>query len=907
MSIHWACSSTNCSPASTPVDRQREPGIDIVELLRRIREDDPPRPSTRAGSAASWPEIALKRDCVPAKLFSTINGELDWIAMQALEKDRRRRYESPTALAQDIQNFLDDRPVSACPPSRMYLVRKWVRRNTILFTATCAVLAAILIGAAGVLYQWRDAVAARADALTKEGLAEASAEAERKSAYAATLASALAAREHHDFGQARRLLDGLAPGLRGFEWRMLRRLCDGDELRTIRFGEGRGAQPESLAWLPGREAYAVLTADARLHVHSAMGAEIEPPRLIPPPTEEQQHAQLIHHGLTYAPNGRRLAYAYGNILRVLDAETLAVLFEDASAMPQFGWLDDDRLLFGWNGTVVRAVRPGAWILNLRDGSRTPLPPELSAPLAVSPNRKFVAISALWENRSVRVYRTDELLSGQPIQTYSPGVDGDSINLMAIDSNGAYLACAAGGIFNPNLYLLVVNVSTGKYIFRQFFHSPVNSLAMHPSEPILAAAGEDASVRLFRFTQTVPPNGNSYDDGIVPAIREPVDANGPHDPPLDMLTRSAQEGRTLFLLGHEDRIFNVAFAPDGKSLATISADGTLRQWGLGALSTAHRIEFVSTDFFRAHPAASPDGRRVLYTNLQGATSLWELNGPGAQLPDNQLPVAVLSDGTFATLDRQTGQFVLWALDPAELGSANRARELWRIPGVEFIGEFKQIRKGVLSRDERFIVGAIPGQRFVVDLEKRTVVSTDDLVQQLGKHGVACHDVSPDGKWIAATGFGRQTAIYSVANIGTAVQKLGGERDFDTAVAFDPSGQKLYTGDQDGTVRVWDTGTWQELRELRWPAHSGAVTALAVSNDGKLIATSGDSTLKLWRAEPSAAAPNHELLSARVKYFSCNWIQIARETSVPQTGKDLALLFSAPFGTLDIWDADAESGK
>ena len=95
-----------------------------------IREEEPPKPSTRlSDSARRWPSIAAQRHTEPAKLTKLVRGELDWIVMKALEKDRNRRYETANGFAADVQRYLADEPVQACPPSAGYRFRKFARRN----------------------------------------------------------------------------------------------------------------------------------------------------------------------------------------------------------------------------------------------------------------------------------------------------------------------------------------------------------------------------------------------------------------------------------------------------------------------------------------------------------------------------------------------------------------------------------------------------------------------------------------------------------------------------------------------------------------------------------------------------------------------------------------------------------
>jgi serine/threonine protein kinase len=126
---------------TTPFDKERFKEAGYDEMRRIIREEEPPRPSTRLstlGQAAST--ASARRQTDPRRLSQALRGELDWIVMKCLEKDRSRRYESANGLAQDIERYLRDEPVQACPPSGWYRFSKLARRHKrALATATCVV------------------------------------------------------------------------------------------------------------------------------------------------------------------------------------------------------------------------------------------------------------------------------------------------------------------------------------------------------------------------------------------------------------------------------------------------------------------------------------------------------------------------------------------------------------------------------------------------------------------------------------------------------------------------------------------------------------------------------------------------------------------------------------------------
>jgi serine/threonine protein kinase len=167
---------------TTPLDRETLRRAALAEVLRRVREEEPPKPSTRlSGTNDRLPSVAARRDTEPARLSRLVRGDLDWVVMKALEKDRSRRYETASAFARDVQRHLDGDPVEAGPPSRVYRLRKFIRKHR-AGLATAAAFALVLVTAT-VVSSWEAVRAsraerrARADAL-RATLAEAAARAE---------------------------------------------------------------------------------------------------------------------------------------------------------------------------------------------------------------------------------------------------------------------------------------------------------------------------------------------------------------------------------------------------------------------------------------------------------------------------------------------------------------------------------------------------------------------------------------------------------------------------------------------------------------------------------------------------------------------------------------------------------
>ena len=251
--------------ATTPFEKQRFATVAYDEIRRIIKEEEPPRPSTRLSTLGeTLTKVSALHKTEPAKLSAMVKGDLDWIVMKALEKDRKRRYETAIGLAADVRRFLAEEPVEARPPSAVYRFRKFARRHRVMLTTGAAIAAALLLGT--VVSTWqairaeharRLAVAARQEAVFAEQAAvvqrdeatarrteaEAARENLRRTLYAADMGLVQAAWEAERPREVTRLLGvqkAQNPDLLGFEWDYWMRQAQ-PAARTIRVPTYPGA------------------------------------------------------------------------------------------------------------------------------------------------------------------------------------------------------------------------------------------------------------------------------------------------------------------------------------------------------------------------------------------------------------------------------------------------------------------------------------------------------------------------------------------------------------------------------------------------------------------------------------------------------------------------------------------
>jgi WD40 repeat protein len=632
---------------TTPLERRRFKEAAWDEFKRLIREEEPPTPSTRLSSSDALPSIAARRHTEPAKLGKLVRGDLDWIVMRSLEKDRNRRYETADALAQDVGRFLHDEPVLAGPPSAVYRFRKFFRRNrarVITAAAFVVVLIAGVVGstAFGIQASLNEKVAnqARGDADTQAGiarknaadatenarLAEAEAERVRGLLHVANMGRAQDALRGRRVARARQLLDEMrpAPGetdLRGFEWHYL-----WNQLHTGRdVAEIHTAAPGSHNW---NVDCPVLSADGRW----AASARMAPPSGRPAAEDHGPPAQgafLFH-------------------LRVWDTATAKVIFARDPAQP-----NNRGVTTGHDITLCPSAGLAAWgsdrsvtvydvaanaekmvitldhPLGTRQGhTEGPVPPVL----AFDPTGTVLAALTLVEvpgkgpMRTVRTLRLEvrEVATGR--------------RLLEIPPTEAWVAWAAG--FSPDGKRLAVRyIRNGMAGPRAVDPKALQSriavwdvdgdkprFELPPSDDFLAtypftpdgrwlALIRGRSVVLYDAATGQP--GRVYSQAEQPVTTFAFSRDGQclavGEPSGTISIHAEQEGLLDVLYGHEAEVKDLAFRPDGR-LVSRARDGKVKEWAPGRFRTA--IAEEPPCFFGACDAARRyvlEVRRKMYGN------------------------------------------------------------------------------------------------------------------------------------------------------------------------------------------------------------------------------------------------------------------------------------------------------
>ncbi len=820
---------------STPLTRKRFKDAAYGEILRLIKEEEPPKPSTRlSDSGEALASIAGQRKTEPAKLARLVRGELDWIVMKCLDKDRNRRYETASAFAADVQRYLNDEPVQACPPSTWYRFRKFARRNKRgLLTAAVVVLAVVLTAAGSGVFIWR----------ANQDLHQ-SLDRERRNSYCQRIALAEREWSANNLSQMEALLEQCPSDLRGWEWHYLKRLrystlsplshksavlsvafspdgkllATGTQAGVVRIWQAKTGQ-ELQKWPAHQENATTVrfSPDGRYlatgswdktvkvwDVEKVLQGEVNEPLL------RQEHTMRVW-SVTFSPDGQRLASAGGREahekgeVKVWDMKT----GQEALTLSSFTW-------------AVRCVQFSP------DGRR----------LATA----SAGLVQLWDAQTGR----EQLTCRDP---------QGNLQEVVFSPDGRRLAAVGGNIdMHADREIKVWDAQTGQEVFSLRGHvGGLRSVAFSPDGRRLASGGLDQTVKLWDAAtgQEVLTLRGHLDNVFCVAFSADGHqlASGSGDNTLRIWDASPLEREPgpeyLTLRGHTGAVTDVAFHPtDGRSLVSAGTDGTVRVWDFWSgkeLGTLHGPPFTT----RQRVAYSPDGRRLaVVSGIQDATTrIWDTTSAketcsfrGHTAPD--LCVAFSPDGRHVASAGFDFVVRVWEATTGKEVQALKDHD-WPIVGVAFSPDGRHLASGSADSTVR-VWDWTTGQELPV-LEPRHAGRVADVA------------FSRDGKVLASASWDRAVKVWDTAT-WKLLHDLHDSTGAAQCVAFGRDRRRLAWGSTDSTVKVWD-GPGTETQVLR--GHTSWVQAVAFSPDGKWIASASlDGTVKIWKAPPEPKAPAPE---------------------------------------------------
>jgi len=880
---------------ATPFDGRELLAAGLDAMRRTIREKEPLRPSTKlsqtlvaanVSSLKSSGEKPATEEEVRAdsrrllrlkETIALLRGDLDWIVMKCLEKDRTRRYETANGLASDLKRHLNNEPVVARPPSAAYRFQKAFRRNKLVFTAATVVAVALVAGLGVSTWQTFEARKAqretevarngeqqrRLEAQSARKVAETERErAERESAsrrvqlYAAEVNLAGETLAADDLNRARELLARQIPrpgetnDLRGFEWRYLWQQSQSAELTTLGQHEtgvhGVRFSPDGTLLASSEIEGSVKLWDYRTRklVATLRDTTVQP----------RDGDDAAVKPLAFSPNGDRLAVGVGRdivLWEVASHQRIAVTNGHSKRVNFLVFAREGRILAsGANDGLVKV-----WDV-------TPAEPREISMLRVGFGVGCLAFS--YDGKTLAASGFD-----RTIKRWDLSNPEAPLELLPLETENGHTGWVWAMAFSPNTNLLISAGTGGEMIAWDLASDPkafsprklalprgsigiVNAVVFTPDGQTMLSAGTDNNITLW-------------------------DLSG--------------RGQPLKLKGHVWEVFSIDVSPDGRTLASGGDDRTVKLWDIS--SRWREQPRMSHGEWMIAVAISPDSKFIASLSPK-KLSLWDatteellaghptLKGEDGHLvfsPDSNILAAedngagiirLLKVPSFEEITNFRGRCPLFSPSGAELVYFLRDDEDFGIHWRDLKTQEERIWKTewdvrclAMSPDGRSIAAAKEGGRSVwtwnanaPDHPVEIEAPAED--EKLSNQMVWDVAFSPDGHWLASASWDGRVRLWNLDNPHEKIQPLKPHSGAAWAVAFSPDGRTLATGGDDATIKLWNLASRQQTATLR--GHTGPVDGLAFSRDGTLLASSsGDGTARLWRAPTFQAIDRAERAS------------------------------------------------
>ena len=836
---------------TTPFDPKELLKGGYDDICRRIREQEPPKPSSRVSTMdnVSRTSVAKSRKTDADKLGWLIRGDLDWIVMKAMEKDRTRRYDTASGLARDVERFLASEPVSAVAPSSLYRLRKFVRRNRAAVTTIAAFSLLLIVGT--IVSSWfavvagtqRDRATAAlagekaANDLASRKEAEARSEAERASRlyYNRSMKLAGADWEENNLNRLARELEATRDfENKGFEWYYWQRQMN---LAVRTFREGKAF------W-----ALAVANDGTRI----ASGFE-NPDRtggvVIWNLQTGGRVAELPHGGLVrsvdFSHNDSQLVATSnrdsGLVWDLVTKTSRAVEVPGCKVVSAIFSPDGSQLLVGCNDGAARLLDASTFEeITKLDGQHTiGKTNEGVFGLAFSPDGTRIATSA-WNDAKLCIFDVEGNLI-QQMQHPTPGL------MQAISFAPDGNSVASGSGIDP--VVRVWDVNTGQ-LLRTLEGHDAGVWDLDWAGDLIFSAGADLSARVW---DAVTGNQSAYYRGHSGQIWKIKSLPGgdqfvtcsPNDDTAKLWNVADVHGARVLRDLHPKCI---AYFPSGADLAVGCSDGSVKIVRVASGAVVSELPSRHDGPVTAIAVFS-DGQRVVSTGEDHSVRIWDVTSANAPvvLPGHQASirsVAISPDGRRLVTGDLQQKAIVWDLDhPTPKILFETAVHAENVEDVK-PEDFSTFSVAISPDGKRIATSGEDSRIRMWNLDH--LESAIFNVSCKSQGGVIPFMVfSPSGDRLMTAGFNPYVFVWDARN-GDVLTGCYGHTRWTNGLVISKDGKRLVSVSHDGTARVWDVATGDELLTLK---HSTSVKAVAISPNGRQIVTRvdrEDAELWVWTA-------------------------------------------------------------
>ena len=838
-----------------PFDKQRFSSAGLEQVMKIIREEDPPRPSTRLRTIESHPNAKTGRTVEQRRLSGLVKGDLDWIVMKAMDKERSRRYETVNGLAFDIQRHLDGEPIVAAPPSTRYRVKKFVQRNRTAVAFALLVPTLLMVGIIGTStgLVWALKEKNRADLAANKAFSSAEAEREAREQALEAREQALEEKASAEYLQAASILNAAVSYLGNSSIAPAQR-----SLQVIppQYRNWEWAYLANKAWRPYSPARAAFTnmADLRTSADIWEAGAVKIVRVIVSPGIEggisdgdfdadgdevfvtTANGSIGRYSLTTndppkffravddnlwfvspSPDGRKLlGAALSGSAYIWDVDTMdpPVKSEGNDLFTSGGyfWSPDQKFVVSFhNDQTMRQWNAESLEY---EGSVTNLTNDQFSDLFFSPSGNFVLSASL--DGAILKWNFPFDTSAEELINFAPQTGGLNLQLFAPDGTTVVAHFDNGSSFLWDIYsgeiLQKLTPRTTKLQPRR-----IKSAEFSPDGSCVAVVSDGDNAIVFRVADGKPIAQLTGHAARILSMNFSADGtkiltvSGDGTAIIWSPDFASSDKTRRFNDAHDDIIFQIDFDSTGKKLLTGSYDETARVWNLatqGLICTyeGHESEIVAVDF-------NSNGTKAATLDAKGNLHIWDA-GTGEAL----IRINPESDEFAKQISR---------------AAAGVRRQVLGFPGP--------LSTGIFSPDDSCVVLFHQDSMKVFDAKTGTIKTTLQ-----GATACGWPVFSHDSKLVSILEMNARDAGVWELESGKMVTRLNGKHNPLIMLQFSPNDDRIITGDMLGRTIIWNSRDGEQpLKVLKREA--SIIRTCRYSPDGRFIMSVDGTSSVIWDAE------------------------------------------------------------